>query len=71
MYEKIGVIANRIPSSEVTGLLDIGDLPLLAAIESDMQLAACDVKGENVFYLPNDAKIVVGAREALRAMNLL
>ncbi|MFQ9516620.1 MAG: AAA family ATPase [Eubacterium sp.] len=71
MYEKIGVIANRIPSSEVTKMMDLGGLPLLSAIESDMELAACDMRGENVFYLPDDAKIVAGAKCALEAMEIL
>lgn len=71
MYEKIGVIANRLPDRNVTDLMDLGELPLLAAIESDDQLAAYDVKGENIFYLPRGAKIVEGAGEALRRMGIL
>lgn len=71
MYEKIGVIANRLPDRNVTDLMDLGELPLLAAIESDDQLAAYDVKGENIFYLPREAKIVEGAGEALREMGIL
>lgn len=71
MYEKIGVIANRLPDRNVTDLMGLGELPLLAAIESDDQLAAYDVKGENIFYLPQEAKIVEGAGEALRGMGIL
>ena len=71
MYEKIGVIANRIPGNEVTEMMELGGLPLLASIESDEELAACDMKGENVFYLPDDAKIVVGAKSTLEAMELI
>jgi CO dehydrogenase maturation factor len=51
--------------------MDIGDLPLVAAIEADKELAACDMKGENVFYLPENAKIVEGARKALVNMEIL
>ena len=43
MYDKIGVIANRLPNSKVTELMDIGDMQLLAAIESDEELARADV----------------------------
>lgn len=71
MYEKIGVIANRLPSLEVRELLDTGDLPLLACIPSDAALAEFDLKGENVFYLPAEAAIVRGAREALEALGIL
>ncbi|MCM1190721.1 MAG: AAA family ATPase [bacterium] len=71
MYEKIGVIANRLPSMEVKGLLDTGDLPVLACIPTDAALAEFDIKGENVFYLPADAAIVRGAREALTNIGIL
>lgn len=71
MYEKIGVIANRLPSPEVKELLDMGDLPLLAAISTDVSLAEFDLKGENVFYLPEDAAIVQGTREALQKTGIL
>ncbi|MBO4290538.1 MAG: AAA family ATPase [Lachnospiraceae bacterium] len=71
MYEKIGVIANRLPAEDVVKYMDLGDLPLLAAIPSDEQLAAYDVKGENIYYLPEDAKIVEGVRKALREIGIL
>lgn len=71
MYEKIGVIANRLPSMEVKNLLDTGDLPVLSYIPSDPSLAEFDLKGENVFYLPADAAIVQGTGEALRELGIL
>lgn len=71
MYERIGVIANRLPSLDVKGLIDTGDLPVLAYIPSDASLAEFDLKGENVFYLPEDAAIVQGARQALREIGVI
>ena len=71
MYEKMGVIATGLPDTGVTGLMDLGGLPLLAAIEADNRLAAYDVKGENIFFLPGDAKIVQGTRQALQAIGIL
>ena len=71
MYDKIGVIANRLPNSKVTELMDIGDIQLLAAIESDEELARADVLGENVLKLSDDTKIVKGAREALANIGIL
>ena len=38
MYEKAGVIANRIPDKKVIELMDIGGIPLLSVIENDMKL---------------------------------
>lgn len=71
MYEKIGVVANRLPDVSVVDLMDMGGIPLLAAIPADQQLAAYDVQGDNIFFLPGDAKIVEGARKALQALELI
>ena len=71
MYDKIGVIANRLPDSKVTDLMDIGGMQLLAAIESDNELARADVLGENVLKLADDTRIVKGAREALVNIGIL
>lgn len=65
MYEKTGVILNRLPGPEAVKYMDLGDLPVLAMIPADSSLTEFDLKGENVFYLPEDAAIVKGAREAL------
>ena len=67
MYDKIGVIANRLPDSKVTDLMDIGDMQLLVAIESDNELARADVLGENVLKLADDTRIVKGARDIVEA----
>ena len=65
MYEKVGAIANRIPDESVLSLMDTGDIPILAGICADSELTEYDLTGKNVFYLPEDAKIVQGARKAL------
>lgn len=71
MYEQLGVIANRLPSMEVRNYMDTGDIPVLAYIPSDVSLAEFDLKGENVFYLPGDAAMVRGTREALEKICLI
>lgn len=71
MYDRIGAIANRLPSMDVKEFMDTGEIPILAYIPSDASLAEFDLKGENVFYLPKDAAIVKGSEEALRKMKLL
>ncbi len=68
MYEELGVIANRLPGMEVKELLDTGDLPVLSWILSDPELAAFDLRGDNIFYLPKDAVLVQGVREALEKL---
>lgn len=71
MYEKVGVIINRLPDLEVAEYMDLGELPIFARIPADTSLAEFDLKGENVFYLPKDAAIVQGAREALEHAGIL
>ena len=76
MYEKVGVIANRIPSENgqipqsIKDMMDTGDIPVLSYIPSDAALAEYDLKGENVFYLPADSAIVKGAKRALDAIGV-
>ena len=65
MYEKAGVIINRLPDEAVKDYIDLGDLELLACKGQESQLAEYDIKGKNVFYLPDDSEIVNGVRKAL------
>ena len=77
MYEKIGVIANRIPSENgvisdsVKNLMDTGGISVLSYIPADSNLAEFDLKGENVFYLKDDSKIVQGVKDALKKMEII
>ena len=71
MYDKVGVVANRLPDLSVKEYMDCGELPILSYIMSDSSLAEFDLKGENVFYLSNDATIVKGMREAIVNMGIL
>ena len=65
MYEKAGVIINRLPDEMVMDYIDLGNLRLLACIGQDPLLAEYDIKGENVFYLPDDSEMVKGVQKAL------
>ena len=71
MYEKVGVIANRLPDLGVKEYMDLGDIPILSYILSDASLAEFDLKGENVFYLDDEAPIVKGAKEALTKIGII
>lgn len=65
MYEKAGIIINRLPDEKVKDYIDLGNLELLACIGQDPLLAEYDIKGENVFYLPDDSEMVKGVQKAL------
>lgn len=65
MYEKVGVILNRIPDESVIQHMDLGRLDVLSCIGTDGQLSTFDITGQNVFYLPEDSAMVQGVTEAL------
>ena len=71
MYEKVGVVVNRVPSEEVLSFMDLGGIPLLSWIPADTNLTERDLKGESVFYIPSEAPIVTGMRSALVEMGVL
>ena len=71
MYERVGAIANRLPDLEVKEYMVTKDIPILTFIPSDSSLTQFDLKGESVFFMPREAKIVAGAREALVKIGVL
>jgi CO dehydrogenase maturation factor len=71
MYEKAGAVINRIADESVKEYIDTGDIPVLAYIASDANLAAFDLTGRDVFDIPEDSPIVIGARQALEAMEII
>lgn len=70
MYEKTGVIINRIPNEDAKKYIDTGDIPLLACIGQDDELTDFDMTGKNVFLLPENSSMVQGVREAFAEMDI-
>ncbi len=68
MYERVGVILNRIPDESVRQYMDLGGLEVLSCIGADSQLSTFDITGQNVFYLPEGSAMVQGVREALERL---
>lgn len=71
MYEKSGAIINRIPDTSVKEYMNLGDIKPLSYIESDKDLAAFDITGQNVFFIPDNSKIVSGVRTALKELEII
>lgn len=71
MYEKAGVIINRTTDFDLLKYLDLGGLPLLTCIGQDRELEEFDIKGENIFHLPENSLLVTGVSEALTKMGIL
>ncbi len=71
MYDEVGAIVNRLPDEKVIPYIDLGDIPVLAYIPTDSNLAIFDIEGKNILSLPEDSAIIKGAREALTKMDLI
>ena len=71
MYDKIGIVVNRVSDEGAVRSLDYDGVQLLATIGDDKNLASFDLKGENVFELPADSKVVLGVKEALKGLEII
>ncbi len=71
MFDKTGVIINRMPDMSLADTLDTGDLPLLSCIPDDRTMALCDMRGDTVFALPEECAVIRGTAAALKQLNLI
>ncbi|MBQ8075775.1 MAG: AAA family ATPase [Oscillospiraceae bacterium] len=71
MYDKCGVIVNRITDSSLIPYIHVENTEILSYIAADKTHAANDIQGLTVFDLPEDSPVMIGAKEALTKMELL
>ncbi|MBQ5677527.1 MAG: cobyrinic acid a,c-diamide synthase, partial [Clostridia bacterium] len=71
MYEKIGVIINRMADESLKDYIDTNGIPVLSYIEDDKNLSMFDIKGENIFNLPPKSNVVKGVKEALNKIGVI
>lgn len=71
MYEHLGVIVNRVSDKTMMKYMDFGGIEVLAEIGDDKNLTEFDLKGENVFNLPDDSELVRGVNDALVKIDIL
>ncbi|MEA4894952.1 MAG: AAA family ATPase [Oscillospiraceae bacterium] len=71
MYEKLGAIVNRFNDEQLINYIDMGDIPVLAYIPDDTELAGYDVQGKSVFELPDGSKLIAGVQKALEIMGIV
>lgn len=69
-YEKCGAVINRLDDLSIAERIAIGKMEILAVIGSDNELARYDIEGKSILELPADAKIIQGAKEILRKMDI-
>ncbi len=65
MYEKIGVIINRMADESLKDYIDTNGIAVLSYIADDKNLSVFDIKGENIFNLPPESNVVKGVKKAL------
>lgn len=65
MFEKSGLIINRIPDMSYAANLDAGKLSILASIPDDKKMSLNDMEGKSVFELSADTEIYKGIKQAL------
>lgn len=70
LYDEIGVIINRALFPDRMDK-DLAGIPVTAVIPPDQAMAENDMEGRSIFMLAEDALILKGAREALRAMHII
>jgi len=71
MYEKIGMIINRIRDEKVKALIKTESIPILAFIPEDFSLNQADIEGKSVFELSAGSPILAGTEVALKSFGIL
>ncbi|MBQ8980328.1 MAG: AAA family ATPase [Eubacterium sp.] len=71
MFEKTGVIVNRMPDMSLADSLDTSGLELLACIPDDRDMALNDMKGDSVFALDENSAVVQGTKQALSKIGII
>lgn len=71
MFDKAGLIVNRIPDMALAPQLDTGNLPILSCIPDDRAMTLSDMLGNSVFSLNSDNPIVCGVCQALEQIEIL
>ena len=71
MAERSGAVLNRILHPETLDEKILDGIELLSVIGADDVLVENDIEGMSSFDLPDDAKILQGAREALKKIGII
>ncbi len=70
MYEKVGVILNRVTDPDMLQYARLGELPLLGWIPEDRELIGFDIRGESLCGLSSGSNILVGVENALKEIGI-
>ena len=71
MYERCGVVVNRVSDPDTVQYIHIEGVPVLSWIADDRAHANNDIRGLSIFDLPADAPVMKGAAETLEKLGIL
>ncbi len=71
MYKEICAIVNRLNDESLKEYINTGEIPVLAYIPDDKELALSDVQGKSVMELPDNSNMVIGVKTALETIGLI
>ena len=71
MYQKTGLIVNRIRDEKIKTMIKTDDIPVLAFIPEDFGLNQADIEGKSVFGLSGTSPVMTGVAEALAAFGII
>lgn len=71
MFDKTGVIVNRMPDMSLKSSLDTGGLELLSCIPDDREMALNDMRGESVYTLDGGSAVIEGTIKALEKLEII
>lgn len=71
VYEKSGLIINRMHDLSQVGKLDLGEINLISAIGEDRIMQQYDIEGKSILNLPKETEIYKGVKKALEEMRII
>jgi len=70
MFDRAGVIINRIPDMSMAESLSAGGLDILALIPDDKNMSVNDMLGNSVFSMDENTAVVTGVKAALNKLGI-
>ncbi len=71
MYKEVGAVVNRFNDPSLKKYIQTGDIPVLAYIPDDPELAMADVRGDSIMELRDSSNLVKGVKTALETIGII
>lgn len=71
IYKELGAVVNRLNDESLKEYINTEEIPVLAYIPDDNELALFDVQGKSVLELPDNSNLIIGIKTVLETMGLI